>query len=85
MRGRVRREPARRLLELPLAADGPVRGPAWYQRDRDVDEPLEEVALRGRRRAPRELELLVRLEKLAAADQLETASSAIRADIAPRH
>ena len=41
--------------------------------DRDVDEPLVEVALLGRRRAPRELELLVRGEELSAPDQLEAA------------
>jgi hypothetical protein len=38
-----------------------------------VDEPLEEVALRGRGRAPDVLEHLVGGEVLAAPDQLEPA------------
>jgi hypothetical protein len=38
-----------------------------------VDEALQEVALLGRRGAPRALELLVRGEVLAAADQLDAA------------
>jgi hypothetical protein len=36
-----------------------------------VDEALEEVPVRGRGRAPYELQLLVRGEVLAAADQPE--------------
>jgi hypothetical protein len=38
-----------------------------------VDEPLEEVALLDGRRAPGELELLVRAEVVAGADQLQAA------------
>ena len=68
---RVRAEPPRRLLELALAAD-PVPAPGLVPRDGDVDEPLVEVAFLRRRRAPRQLELLVRGEELAAPDQLET-------------
>src|SRR5919197_6412617 len=56
---RVRPEPPLRLLELPLAADA-VAAPGLVPRDRNVDEPLIEVALLRRRRAPRQLELLVR-------------------------
>jgi hypothetical protein len=41
-----------------------------------VDEPLQEVALRGRRRAPLVLEHLVRREVVAATDQLEPAAQA---------
>ena len=41
-----------------------------------MDEPLKEVALLGRRRAPGVLELLVRREVLAAADQLESTFAA---------
>ncbi len=45
-----------------------------------MDEPLQEVALLGRRLPPLVLELLVRGEELAGGDQLETAveSHAIR-------
>jgi hypothetical protein len=63
----VRAEAPRRLLELALAAD-PVPAAGLVPRDRDVDEPLVEVALLRRRRAPRQLELLVRGEELAAAN-----------------
>jgi hypothetical protein len=65
----VRAESPRRLLELALAAD-PVPAPDLVPRDRDVDEPLVEVALLRRRRPPCELELLVRGEELAAPNQL---------------
>jgi hypothetical protein len=67
---RVRPEAPRRLLELTLAAD-PVPAAGLVPRDRDVDEPLVEVALLRRRRAPGQLELLVRGEELAAPDQLD--------------
>jgi hypothetical protein len=63
----VRAEAPRRLLELALAAD-PVPTAGLVPRDRDMDEPLVEVALLRRRRAPRQLELLVRSEELAAAN-----------------
>jgi hypothetical protein len=69
MTGRVSTESPRRLLELALAAD-PVPAAGLVPRDRDVDESLVEVALLRRRRAPRQLELLVRGEELAAANQL---------------
>jgi hypothetical protein len=65
--GSVRREAAGGLLELPLAADT-VAAARLVPRDREVDEPLEEVALLGRRGAPRVLELLVGREELAAAN-----------------
>jgi hypothetical protein len=48
---RVRPEPPARLLELPLAPDA-VPAPGLVPRDRDVDEPLEEVALARGGRAP---------------------------------
>jgi hypothetical protein len=67
-----RREPPSRLRELPLAADAPA-APCLVPRDRDVDEPLEEVALAGVGAAPRELELLVRVEVAARADQRDAA------------
>jgi hypothetical protein len=65
-------ESARRLLELPLAAD-PVAAAGLVPGDRDVDEALVEVALLGRCRPPCVLELLVGCEVLAAADQVEAA------------
>jgi hypothetical protein len=72
MFGRVPREPPRRLLELPLAADA-VAAACLVPRDRDVHEPLVEVALLCGGRAPRQLELLVGGEELARADQIEAA------------
>jgi hypothetical protein len=74
---RVGAEPALRLLELALAPDG-VASAGLVPGDRDVDEPLEEVALLCGRRAPRVLENLVRREELAAADQLEAARELVR-------
>ena len=74
---RVGPEPPRRLLELPLAADA-VPTPGLVPGNSDVDEPLEEVALLGRRRAPGVLERLVRGEELAAANQLEPARELVR-------
>ena len=70
MRRRVRGEPARGLLELALAADA-IAAPGLVPGDGDVDEPLVEVPLLRRRRAPRKLELLVRGKELAAANQLQ--------------
>ncbi|HXY85327.1 MAG TPA: hypothetical protein VEH52_07565 [Gaiellaceae bacterium] len=69
---RVGTEATNRLLELSLRPD-PASPRCLVPRDRDVDEPLQEVALLGRRSTPRVLELLVRREVLARADQLEPA------------
>jgi hypothetical protein len=68
---RERREPPRRLPELPLAADA-VAAAGLVPRDCDVDEALEEVLLGGLGRAPGELELFVRGEELAGANQVQT-------------
>jgi hypothetical protein len=65
------RQAAPCLRKLPLAA-GPVPAARVVPGDRDVDETLEEVLLRRLCRAPRLLELLVRLEVLPAPDQIET-------------
>jgi hypothetical protein len=70
---RERLETTSRLHELPLAP-GAVPPARVVPGDRDVDETLEEVLLRGLRRPPGLLELLVRLEVLAAPDQLDTVS-----------
>ena len=67
---RVGAEPARRFLELALAARTPT-APGLVPGDGNVDEPLQEVSLLGRRRAPLVLELLVRGEELAGGDQLQ--------------
>jgi len=64
MTRRERPEPALGLLELPLEPD-PVPAAGLVPRDDDVHEPLEEVLLLGRRRAPGVLERLVRREVLA--------------------
>jgi hypothetical protein len=74
---RVGPEPPRRFLELPLAPDT-VPAPGLIPGDGDVNEPLEEVALLRRRRAPGVLENLVRSEELAAANQLEPARELVR-------
>ena len=66
----VRPESTRRLCELALAP-GPVAAAGVVPRHGDVYEPLQEVALRGRRIAPLVLELLVRLEVGAGANQIE--------------
>jgi hypothetical protein len=57
---------------LALAADL-VAAAGLVPRDRDVDEPLEEVALLGRCSTPDILEDLVSREELALADQAEAA------------
>jgi hypothetical protein len=67
----VRPQAASGLLELALAAD-PPSAPGLVPGDGDVDEALEEVALLRLGRAPGQLELLVRREPLAAAQQLES-------------
>lgn len=72
MRGRIRRQAPARLLELPLAAHT-VTAAGLVPRDRDVNEPLQEVSLRRLGGSPGVLELLVRGEILAAADQLQPA------------
>ena len=77
MRRPVRVEATRGLLELALAS-GPVSAPGVQPGDRDVHEPLEEVALGGRRLAPLVLELFVRLEvraRLGSAPALARAPS----------
>jgi hypothetical protein len=77
MLGRVGPESPRGLFELPLAADA-VPPARLVPGDSDVDEPLEEVALLGRRSAPGVLERLVRSEELAAPNQLEPARELVR-------
>ena len=67
---RVGAEPARRLLELALAAGTPP-APGLVPRDGHVDEPLQEVSFLGWRLPPLVLELLVRGEELAGGNQLE--------------
>ncbi len=64
----VRPEAPRGLRELPRCAV-PVSPRGVVPGDRDVDEALEEVPLRRGRVAPLVLELLVRLEVRALADQ----------------
>ncbi len=69
-------EPAGGLLQLPLAADA-VAAAGLVPRDGDVDEALEEVALL-RPGSPGVLELLVRGEELAAADQFQAGGEVVR-------
>jgi hypothetical protein len=71
MGGAEARKAARGLRELALARDCAARHRCVVPRDRDVDEALEEVALVGRRCAPRVLERLVRREVLALLDERE--------------
>ena len=73
-------EAPRGLLELTLAA-GLVTAAGVEPGDRDVDEPLEEVALAGWGITPLVLELLVRLEVRALADQLQPSLEAHREPI----
>ena len=70
MLGAERAEPARGLFELPLAARL-VATARLVPGDDDVDEPLEEVLLRGLGSTPGVLERLVRREVLARARELE--------------
>jgi hypothetical protein len=72
VRGRVRPEAARGLLELPPATDRSP-APCLVPGDRDVDEPLEEIALLRLGCAPGRFELLMRFEVAARPDQLEAA------------
>jgi hypothetical protein len=74
---RIRPQPARGLRELPLAADA-VAAAGLVPRDRDVNEPLKEVALLGLGGAPGVLELLVGREVLAPADQIEAGGELLR-------
>jgi len=64
VRGAVGREAPARLLELAFAAD-PVTAPGLVPGDRDVNEPLEEVALGRLGGTPRVFQLLVSGEELA--------------------
>ena len=70
MRRRERLESAQRLCELSLGADL-APAPGLVPRNGDVHETLEEVALLCGRGTPRVLELLVRGEVLAGADQVD--------------
>ncbi len=72
---RIAPQPSRRLLELALAA-GAVAAFRVEPRDGHVNESLQEVPLLGRRISPLVLELLVRLEVLTAANQLQAALEA---------
>jgi hypothetical protein len=69
MLGRKRPEAADRLGQLPLRRDW-LAAAGLVPRDGDVDEPLVEVALVRPGGAPDQLQLLVRGEVLAAADQV---------------
>jgi len=70
---RERLETPSRLGELALAP-GAVPAARVVPGDRDVDETLKKVLLRRVGRPPGLLELLVRLEVLAAPNQLDTVS-----------
>jgi hypothetical protein len=70
MRRRVRREAADRFGKLPVHSDA-LSATGLIPRDRYVDEPLQEVALFGRRGTPCIFELFVRGEVLAGTDQLD--------------
>jgi hypothetical protein len=70
MHRRIRRESATCLLELALAPDLVPPG-RLVPGHGDVHQPLEEVALFRLGGTPRVLELFVRGEELATADQLE--------------
>ena len=72
MRGSKRLQAPHRFRELSLGADAPA-APGLVPGDRDVHEPLEEVTFLCWRGAPRELELLVRVEVAAVADQPQAA------------
>jgi hypothetical protein len=68
---RERAEPPRRLGELPFAS-GPVPTAGVMPGDRHMHQALKKVLFRRLGRPPGFLELLVRLEVLALADQIET-------------
>lgn len=67
----VRPEPPGGFRELALTART-VPAPRVVPGDRHVDESLKEVLLGGIRRSPGLLQLLVRLEVLPAANEIET-------------
>jgi hypothetical protein len=69
--GDERSEPPHCLLELTLAPRT-IASAALVPGDREVNEALEKVALVRLGRPPSKLELLVRLEVLGAANQLQT-------------
>ena len=77
MAGCKRPEPARGLLELPLAART-VAAPGLVPGDDDVDEALEEILLGYVGSAPGVLERLVRLEVVASPRELEAAVEVLR-------
>ena len=68
----VRPQASRGLLELAFTASAVPAG-GMQPRDGDMDETLQEVALCVGCLAPLVLELLVRLEVLARADEIQTA------------
>ena len=70
---RERREAPRRFLELTLTPWA-VAAPRLVPRDRDVNQPLEEVTLLGSCGSPHELELFVGGEEVSVSDQIEAAS-----------
>jgi hypothetical protein len=72
VRGGVGREAPARFLELAFAAD-PVAAPGLIPGDRDVNEPLEEVALGRLGGTPRVFQLLVSGEELACPNQSQAA------------
>jgi hypothetical protein len=72
VRGRVWSQPSYCLPELTFCCDR-AAATGLIPGDRHVHESLQEVALLRRRRAPGDLELLVRGEVLAGPDQCEPA------------
>jgi hypothetical protein len=69
---RVRRKSPGRFLELAFAADAPSAA-GLVPGDRDVDQPLEKIALSRLGGPPGLLELLVCVKVPAGSDQLESA------------
>jgi hypothetical protein len=77
MMGRVAGETMPCLRQLPLTTHG-VSPSRLVPRHRDMDEALVEVAFFRLGGPPRRLQLFVRREELAAADQLEPAAKLLR-------
>jgi hypothetical protein len=77
MNGRIGRKPPSRFLELALAAHT-VAPPGLVPGDRDVDEPLEEIAFGRRSGAPRIFQLLMGREEVAGPNQLQAALERLR-------